>query len=233
MVVVDAVAGQVDAGTTVVIVGETGAGKSMLARVLVGLLPESAQVAGHALLDDVDLCLLRERQWQQVRGRQVGYLPQSPAFGPTRTLGAQIRAFNPALDLVAAAARVRLPHELLGRFPWEVSGGELRRAALLAATCHSPRLLVCDEPTAGLAAEDVTALVTVLDERRTRAEASLVVTHDLDFAERVADEIWVMRSGQIIDRGDPMLFDTATHPYTRTLAGARPSNGYRLTEAAV
>lgn len=208
-------------GQTCAVVGETGAGKSMLVAALTGLLPAGAQTSGSARLgarsdarlDEVELLTATARTWSTIRGRRIGLLSQQAAFSPLRTIRAQLREVNPVADLIALAEGCGLDPALLHRYSNELSGGQLRRAALVSALLHSPPVLLADEPTTGLGLAELPA---VLDALRSDADrATLVITHDLQVAKAVADDIIVMRDGRIEEPG----------PYTERLWAASRLEG--------
>lgn len=194
-------------GRTCVVVGETGAGKSMVLAALTGLLPAGAQTAGSARLEDLELLDLSGRAWSAIRGRRIGLLSQQAAFSPLRTIRSQLLEVNPIAAVALLAERCGLDPALLERHATELSGGQLRRAALVSALLHSPPVLLADEPTAGLGAAELGPVLQVL---RSDDRATLVVTHDLRMAESIADEIIVMRDGQVEEPG----------PYTERLWAA-------------
>lgn len=221
----DAVDLTVAAGRTTAVVGETGAGKSMLLAALMGLLPAGAQLRGSLWHNDstgrTDLTRLTDRQWRQVRGRRVGWWSQQALFTPTRSIRSQLAEASPGAPVADVAARCGLPTALLDRRPVQLSGGELRRAAAVAALLHDPPLLLADEPTAGLGSTDVATVVAMLAQRRDREQTTIVVTHDLGFAAAVADSIAVMRSGRVVEHGTTGDVCTApSDPYTRDLVAA-------------
>lgn len=219
----------VPAGQTTVVVGETGAGKSMVLAALVGLLPAGAQVRGSIRYEtpslSTDLTGLNDHQWRRLRGSQIGWWSQRALFTPTRTIRSQLTEAAPTAPLLELAERCGLPAPLLDRRSEELSGGELRRAAAVSALLHDPPLLLADEPTAGLGAVDVTVIAEMLAERRRRGLTSLVVTHDLGVAATVADTIAVMRAGRVVEHeaADRVLTRPAD-PYTRELVAASRQN---------
>lgn len=232
---VDRVSLTLHRGRTTVVVGETGAGKSLLFTSLIGLLPPGAEVAGSARLmldpSPVELTRLSGQAWRRIRGRRIGLLSQQAAFSPVRTIGAQLSEVHPIVHLTALAEDCGLSPALLQRHPSELSGGQLRRAALVAALLHDPVVLLADEPTAGIGAAEVGPVLErlraprrarVTEAQGTEARGTLVVTHDLAVAEGIADDLVVMRRGRIVEAGPAERVLTAPeHPYTRRLLAAR------------
>lgn len=233
------------------LVGETGSGKSLTCRALVGLLGRigGRVVAGSATYDGQPLHTLDEAGWARVRGREIGFVPQASlnALDPVMTVGAQLREavarLDPAADRRARSVElldmVRMPHpgDVLDRYPHQLSGGMRQRVMIALALAGRPRLLLADEPTTAL---DVTVQAAILevfaDLRRNAGMALLLVTHDLGVVADVTDEVAVMYGGTVVERGvTSAVLAAPSHPYTSALLGARPSarrEGERLTTIA-
>ncbi|MFW6596892.1 ATP-binding cassette domain-containing protein [Propionibacteriaceae bacterium Y2011] len=229
---VDRVDLRVEAGSVLVIIGEAGAGKSLLMTALVGLLPAGAQVRGSITWADpagepVDLGRVSDHAWRAIRGRRIGWWSQQAMFTATRTIRSQLVEAAPRADPDDLAGRCRVPTPLLDRRSDELSGGELRRVAAMAALLHEPPLLLADEPTAGLGDEDAAAVTEVITARRREGATTVVVTHDLDLAEAVADTVAVMRHGRVLETGSAGPAGL-THPYSRALVAARAAIGQRV-----
>ncbi|KOG55046.1 ABC transporter ATP-binding protein [Streptomyces virginiae] len=228
-----------------VLVGESGCGKSVLASALLGLLPGNAETAGSArLADGTDLLAADERTLAEtVRGRRVGLVPQSPAahLTPVRTIRSHLRetvreltgtrgrtALRAAAE--AAAERAAFPATHLDRHPHELSGGLAQRAATALALVGDAPLLLADEPTTGL---DRDLVLRTVDELRAHTRAAgralLMITHDLAAAERIADTVAVMYAGRIVETGPAEAFFGAPgprHPYARGLLDALPERAF-------
>jgi peptide/nickel transport system ATP-binding protein len=222
------------AGEVTAIVGESGAGKTMLLRAILGFLPRAAERDGAVRLNGRDLTQVSATQMERIRGAEIGMVFQEPlaALNPVQTIGAQIaegaiihgRASPPAaLDGARAAmAHVGLDPALAQRFPHEVSGGQRQRAAIAIATSLRPSVLLADEPTTAL---DVTTQAKILDLFRMLAHedgaAVVLVTHDFAVVQAIADRVAVLQDGAVVDQADgPDLLARLTHPYARALAAA-------------
>lgn len=232
-------------GRVLVLAGESGCGKSVLASALLGLLPANAQVRGRALLavpglPERDLLAAPERELAgRVRGRAVGLVPQSAAshLTPVRTAGAQlteaVRTLRPGVDpgdvVGELAARVGLPVSALRRYPHELSGGMAQRVGVALALAGDPAVVLADEPTTGLDRPLVDRTVDLLatlaaDEHR----AVLLITHDLRAARRVATDVAVMYASRLVEVGPAdAVFDDPRHPYTAGLLAALPGGGFQ------
>lgn len=235
-------------GQSLGLVGETGSGKTLTCRALMGLLPHvSAEVtSGSILYAGRELVHCGQRDWHRLRGREIAFVPQSSLTGldPVMTVGRQltetIRLLDPDVNARARALEllemVEMPNpkEILGRHPHQLSGGMRQRAMIALAIVGRPRLLLADEPTTAL---DVTVqraileLLTML--RRATGMSLIIVTHDLGVVEEVTDDVAIMYSGGTVEVGaTKQVFSQPQHPYTRALLRSRPSaraRGTRLT----
>ncbi|MDB6181231.1 ABC transporter ATP-binding protein [Paracoccus fistulariae] len=218
------------------LVGESGSGKSMTALAIMGLLPHRARADGQILLDDQNILQLPEQQICALRGKRIAMIFQEPmtALNPLMTIGDQVaetllihgaatrrEALSQARDRLD---RVGLPAPRfpLDLYPHQLSGGQRQRVAIALAIALRPDLLIADEPTTAL---DVTTQAQILDLLRglVREEgmAMLLITHDLAVVAGQADQVAVMKSGRIVERGaTEALFRAQTHPYTRQLFAA-------------
>lgn len=224
------------------LIGETGSGKSVLGLSLMRLLPAHASVSGSILYKGRDLLQLSPKEMRQIRGREIALIPQNPAssLNPVLTLGSQLReairtyagrAGNKQVNAEAAGLlhAMNMPdaEQQLRRYPFQLSGGMKQRVLAAMGLAGSPSLLIADEPTKGLDAlirVQVTEMLANMA-RRTGA-ALLLITHDLDVARVLCDEVGVMYAGQIIEQGPAKkLFAQPMHPYTRGLIASMPSRG--------
>jgi peptide/nickel transport system ATP-binding protein len=221
-----------DVGQVLGVVGESGSGKSMTALSILGLLPAGAQATGAVTFDGEDFMALPDHALARLRGNRIGMIFQEPmtALNPVMTIGAQVaevvRIHRKASRKEALATarqaldRVGLQAIPLTRYPHELSGGQRQRVAIAMAIVLTPRLLIADEPTTAL---DVTTQAQILDllQRLAREDdaALILVSHDLAVVAQVADQVAVMRDGQIVEAGETVaVFAALSHPYTRKLA---------------
>ncbi|MBC9926696.1 MULTISPECIES: ABC transporter ATP-binding protein [unclassified Leucobacter] len=230
----------VAAGECVALVGDSGSGKSLIARAALGLLPAGlrAETSTHEVLGH-DMRQAPERAWQRVRGVDAGYVHQDAlgALDPLMRVGAQTAAtlrrhhLGGRVERAAAAeaslARAGLSDAAIAARSWphELSGGMRQRALIAGGLVASPRLLVADEPTTAL---DATVQRRVLEMLRAQLEEGnlglLLVSHDLGAVGRIADRVLVVSGGRIVESGPPAtLLRSPKHPTTIALLDAAKS----------
>ncbi|MEU8264987.1 ABC transporter ATP-binding protein [Micromonospora sp. NPDC048999] len=223
----------VGAGEIVALAGETGSGKSTIAKALLGLLPTGSTVTGSARLDDLELAGRTGHDWYGVRGRRIGIVPQGAMTGlnPVRRIGDQltesVRVHTQASRAAATARavdlldQVRLPANTIDAYPHQLSGGQRQRVAIALALAGEPQLVVADEPTTGLDLVTQNHILDLLADLRTKDVGLLLISHDLPALRGVADRIAVMYAGTLVESGPAR--GAAHHPYTRGLLAAMPS----------
>ncbi|WP_163541990.1 dipeptide ABC transporter ATP-binding protein [Occultella kanbiaonis] len=237
---------ELGAGEVLAVVGESGSGKSTLAQSVIGLLPGNGAVTGgRILLGSRDITSLGGRAMDQVRGAQIGLVPQDPgvSLNPVHRVGRQIAEVLKVHRLARGEAALARAVEILAsvgipdpevrarQYPHELSGGLRQRVLIGMALAAGPPLVIADEPTSAL---DVTVQRVVLDHfARVIAETGtsvLFITHDLAVAADRADRIVVMQGGRIVESGPAaQVLTDPQHEYTKVLLAAAPSlTGTRL-----
>ncbi len=229
----------VNEGEIVGLIGESGSGKTMIARSLIGMLPDRIEaVAGRAEFRGRDLLGLGPAALREVRGAGIALIPQDAlhALNPVRTIGWQVGepvVVHDAMPRSRIAAfvtrlleRVHIPDagRRAGDYPHQFSGGMQQRALTAMALAMEPPLILADEPTTAL---DVTIQAEIIDlirELRGATGASfLFISHDLGLVSSFCDRIYVMYAGEIVESGTrEAIFSRTRHPYTRALIGAAP-----------
>jgi peptide/nickel transport system ATP-binding protein len=238
---VDGVDFELEAGESLAIVGESGCGKTVLARALLDLAPEGARISGDVRLSGASLLALPEKDWCRVRGGEMALLFQEPAsaLDPVRTIGDQIveaiRQHSPVSPAEARDVARRLLLEVsfsdasraLSEYPHRLSGGERQRAFLAIALAANPKILIADEPTTALDATIAAEILDLLEKmRRERNLALILISHDLAAVARASERAMVLYAGRVVEEGrTPELFASPRHPYTRGLlsCASRPS----------
>ncbi len=229
------------AGETLGVVGESGAGKTVSFLALLGLLPRSANVSGHALLGDLDLIEANRRQMRSVRGSQVAMIFQDPlsALNPVQRVGSQIVEMIRAHQSLSASDASKRAVELLDmvgipqaaersrQFPHEFSGGMRQRVMIAMAIANNPRILIADEPTTALDVTVQAQILELIDSLRKELDMAVVmITHDLGVIARVADRVQVMYAGRIVEENEiDDIFARPCHPYTEGLLLSLPRVG--------
>jgi len=237
---VDEASFEIDAGTTVGIVGESGCGKSVTALSIMRLLPEPAGKvdAGKIELDGEDLLRFTERKMQDVRGNKVSMIFQEPmtSLNPVYTVGAQIveaiRMHQKKSRILAREHAIEMlklvgipsPESNVDSYPHQLSGGMRQRVMIAMALACKPKLLIADEPTTAL---DVTIQAQILELLKKLQEqlgmAVLLITHDLGVVAEYAKDVVVMYAGRVVERAPVReIFAHPRHPYTKGLLGSIP-----------
>ncbi|MDR1572221.1 MAG: ABC transporter ATP-binding protein [Clostridiales Family XIII bacterium] len=225
-------------GETIGLVGETGAGKTSIARSILGILPmpPAKIVSGEILYRGNELLRLPEREMRKIRGNKIAMIFQDPmtALNPIETVGFQIAETIRQHDSVSQVEANRRACDMLemvgiamgrfGDFPHQFSGGMKQRVVIAMALACNPELLLADEPTTAL---DVTIQAQVLEmmqSLRERLETSvMLITHDLGVVSEFCDSVAVVYAGEIVERGTVEdIFDRPGHPYTLGLFGSLP-----------
>ncbi|QDY71055.1 ABC transporter ATP-binding protein [Qingshengfaniella alkalisoli] len=227
-------------GETLCVVGESGSGKSMTANALMGLLPDEVKVTGgKAIFEGDSLFDLPDTARQAIRGERIGMIFQEPmtALNPLMRVGAQIEEvfeahnrFDPAERRKRALALIEEvglpdPDKIIRAYPFQLSGGQRQRVMIATALALDPKILIADEPTTAL---DVTTQAQILNLIKRLQErhnmAVMFITHDFGVVAEIADQVVVMRYGEIVERGRAAkVLESPEHPYTRTLLNAVPS----------
>lgn len=229
----------VDAGEVRALVGESGAGKSMIGKAILGTLPSAISVTdGEIFLEGEDLLTLTARDRRRVIGAKAALIPQDPltALNPARRIGPQIA--NRLVDILGwqrGAARARViellhevhipdPERVMRAYPHELSGGMRQRILIASAFAAEPRLIIADEPTTAL---DVTVQKQILrlirDMQAAHGTALLFVTHDLGVVSKLCQSLTVLYGGKVLeDARTEAFFAKPSHPYSAALLAATP-----------
>lgn len=227
------------AGEGLALIGESGCGKTLLARSVVRLLPGNAILAGGRIrFRGLDLRLLPEEAMNNIRGGVIGYVFQEPgaALDPVLAVGVQVvEAVRYHRPVGARAARARAlellreagmpdPARIFGEHPHRLSGGMQQRAMIAIALAGDPLALFADEPTASLDAVAREQILDLLDRlRRERGLSLLLITHDLSLAAARCERVAVLYAGRIVEEGPAAaVFASPKHPYTGALLACLP-----------
>lgn len=238
--VVEGVSLAVGRGEKVAIVGESGCGKSVTARVILGLLQDrNVSIRGSVRFDGEELLAFPERRWRRVRGRRIAMIFQDPdaALNPVFTVGTQLAtvarrggsadgrkaAYELSEEMLRSVA-IEDPYRVLNSYPFQLSGGLNQRILISMALINRPDLVIADEPGTAL---DVTVQQQTLklmnDLTRAYGAAVLLITHNLGVVREFAERVYVMYAGNIVEEATTEeLFRSPQHPYTKALLRAVP-----------
>jgi microcin C transport system ATP-binding protein len=240
MVAVDHASFRIGKGETVALVGESGSGKTVSALSILRLLPypSASHPSGEIWFEGRDLLKLKPSQLQSIRGDRISMIFQEPmtSLNPLHSIEGQVGEvlkLHRRMDDKAAHARVlellhkvgiREPEKRLDAFPHQLSGGQRQRVMIAMALANEPDLLIADEPTTAL---DVTIQAQILqllqDLQREMGMALLLITHDLGIVRRMAERVYIMQGGKIVEEGTTHdIFTAPRHAYTRQLLAAEP-----------
>lgn len=227
----------VEKGTTVAIVGESGAGKSLTGLSIPGLLAPSMQASGSITFQGQEILNAKDRFLRGFRGKKIGMIFQEPlsALNPLHSAGKQItealtihgyplkEAWEKTYELLEKTG-IEDPEHTAHALPHELSGGQRQRVTIAIAIANRPDLLIADEPTTAIDATLQLQILTLLKQLQNEMNMGMIfITHDLGVVRHISDKILVMHQGEIVERNDKaQLFRSPKHPYTKMLLGAEP-----------
>lgn len=243
---VEDVSFEVRPGECLGILEESGSGKSMTVKSVLGLLDKNFQVSGSAIFDGQDLLKESKEELRRLRGNRITMVLQNPmtCFDPLYRIGNQMAetfathtSWNAqeirtrSLEILEQM-RIRNGEEVLEKYPHQLSGGMLQRIMIGIAMALQPELLIADEPTTAI---DAITQYEILEEfiriKKQKNTAMLFITHDLGAISRVADRILVMNSGHVVDSGSfDHILKHADDPYTRMLVEKRSAVMHRYRQ---
>jgi len=221
------------------LVGESGAGKSMLGRAVLGLLPANAVIAsGRITFEGRDLLAMRETERRDLLGRRIALIPQDPmtSLNPVKRVGSQIgsllrhhlslskrAALTRAAELLTEVA-IREPERVLSLYPHEISGGMRQRVLIAMAFACDPSLVIADEPTTALDVTVQRQVLQLVERLRLRyGSAVLFITHDLGVVAKICRTMTVLHAGRVLEEGETAeVLVRPHHAYTRALLAATP-----------
>ena len=223
-----------------VVIGETGSGKSVLLLSILHMLPDTALVKGSIIFRERDLLKLKKKEIRQICGSGISYIPQGSGNGlnPLYTVGHQMaEVLRKSYGYRRKESEAKVP-ELLEKYgmdgktvasayPFMLSGGMRQRALIAIGLASGAELILADEPTKGLDTKRIEIVIEMFQKLEDRT--ILCVTHDLRFAETIADRIIVMYASQEIEEGSKAaFFKEPLHPYSEAMIKALPENGLEI-----
>ncbi|MFP3451671.1 MULTISPECIES: nickel import ATP-binding protein NikD [Bacillus] len=234
------VAFEVGRGQIVGLIGESGCGKTVTSMSILNMLDrKTTEVTGSITLQGRELIGVSEKNMRSIRGKDISYIMQNPmnSFTPVWTIGHQlietirrhtaVSKRQARAQAVDALKQMNLPQpdQLLNKYPFELSGGMLQRVMIAMAACMHPPLIIADEPTTALDVHNQKLVLQHLNQiRHDYGTAILLITHDLGVIAEMADQVVVMRQGEMVEKAEVLeLFENPKHDYTKKLLAARPS----------
>jgi peptide/nickel transport system ATP-binding protein len=221
------------------LVGESGAGKSTIAKAILGIIPSQVKITGGQIdFEGRKLLTLRPNELREILGRDIALIPQDPstALNPARRIDAQMTdGLRLKRNMLVSEARrraralleevqIRDPDRVLASYPHQLSGGMRQRVLIAAAFGLEPKLVIADEPTTALdvtVQKQILRLIRSLQERH--GTSVLFVSHDLGVVAKICDRVTVLYMGKVVEQGSTAeVLETPRHAYTRALLAANP-----------
>ncbi|MBS4761273.1 ABC transporter ATP-binding protein [Carnobacteriaceae bacterium zg-ZUI252] len=215
------------------IIGESGSGKSLICKAILGVLPKDFTIQGTIRYNEHDLLTLSNAQWQNIRGTGMTMIMQDAinAFNPLLSMGKQFEhTFTENLGLtpqqsqekakeVLSLVKIKSPEDVLRQFPHQLSGGMLQRCMIALSIALKPELIFADEPTTALDAISQQRVIEQLQQLRDLVHTSLIfVSHDLTTVQQLTDKVVVLQKGICVEQGDlHQIFNHPQHAYTKYL----------------
>ena len=222
-------------GEILAVVGASGSGKSLLAHAVLGILPYNAVTSGEMRYRGE---LLDAALQEQLRGREMALIPQSVTYlDPLMRVGKEVCGlYGAPADMAATFRRLHLEERVQRLYPFQLSGGMARRVLFSTAVITDASLIIADEPTPGMDVKSAVEALQLLRELADAGKGILLITHDIDLAVEVADNVAVFYEGRTVDMAPAAAFhgDGAelVHPYTKALYHALPQNDFTVYTAA-
>lgn len=229
----------VNSGEIVAILGSSGSGKSLLAHAILGILPENAICEGVIKYKGN---IIEQKDKEKLRGDEICFIPQSVNFlDPLMKISNQVIGEvkdkddekRKRINQRKIFEKYGLDKSVDSMYPFQLSGGMVRKVLLSTALLSNPDLIVADEPTPGLDTKDVEETIENIRKMKEDNKGVLLITHEIDVALKTADRIAIFYSGYVIEINDTKNFlspSTLLHPYTKSLIKALPRNGFILTK---
>jgi len=229
----------VDTGEVHGLVGESGAGKSTIAKAILGIVPSQVKITGGRIVfEGRDLLALPASELRAILGRDITLVPQDPstALNPSRRIDAQMtdglrlkhglskKEARLRARALLAEVQIRDPERVLSSYPHQLSGGMRQRVLIAAAFALEPKLVIADEPTTALdvtVQKQILRLIRALQERH--GTSVLFVSHDLGVVAQICDRVSVLYMGKVVEQGGTAdILQNPQHPYTQALLAANP-----------
>ena len=224
-------------GQTLVIMGESGSGKTLLTKLMIGQKPSQALISGKLYYQKQDILSFDNKDWQQLRGKKIAYMVQNPMamFNPFQkikehfyetVLSHQSISKQDCLEKAKEMMKeVHLGHaqRLLDSYPFELSGGMLQRVMLAILLCLEPDVFILDEPTSALDAYNRDNIIQILQSLKEKGKTLVIVTHDYELARMLGDQAAVIYKGVLVEKGEmEQVLINPQHEYSKALILTNP-----------
>ncbi len=215
------------------VIGASGSGKSLLAHAILGILPGTAQTGGEVFYKGR---LLDKKELKKYLGKEIAFIPQSLNYlDPRMKIGPQIKGlYGTKNDVAKILKQYELQSDVTDLYPFQLSGGMARRTLFATTLLYKPSLVIADEPTPGMTAEQSSRVMKDLKKIASAGAGVLLITHDIELAVSAADRIAVTYNGSIIEIADAKAFSgkgsNLVQPFTRALWLALPENDFISAE---
>lgn len=235
-------------GKTLGVVGESGCGKSMTGFAIMGMLPHPGKVVGGSIrLENKELTTLRQRDWVELRGKQIALVMQDPftSLNPMMRIGHQVAealilheklskevAWRQSVEMIERVG-IPAPESSARKYPHQLSGGQRQRVVIAMAFACKPKVLIADEPTTALDVTLQAQILRLIEElKSTVGTAVMLISHDIGVIGSLASRVAVFYAGRVVEIGsaDAVLLEP-THPYTKALLAALPRAGQAQLES--
>lgn len=233
-------------GKTLVIIGESGSGKTLLSKLLIGQKPDDVQISGEILFDGENLLTIGSQKWKRYRGSVIAYIAQNPMalFNPNQTVKSHaIELFKSRLSLpskesidrlIQALSQFNLSHppDIIEKYPFQLSGGMLQRIMFAMMMQLSPALIIADEPTSALDRHNTQTIIDTLKKCQDDGRSMIVITHDYELVEQLADDVIIMKNGDIIEYGTAsLILDQPATEYGKALLMPKSYTRYKKVKS--
>ncbi len=228
-------------GQTLVIIGESGSGKTMLSKMLIGGLPKKAKTGGSIVLHGKNLLELGAKEFYDYRGNVIAYIAQNPMslFNQMQTIKSHaVELFKSKLSISASESEERLikaltdynfadPASLMDKYPFQLSGGMLQRIMFAMMLELSPKFLIADEPTSALDEDNTSIVIDALKKCRERGIGVIVITHNYEIVKELADMVLIIKYGEQIEYASKeQILSNPTTEYSKKLLAPRVLRRY-------
>ena len=226
------------------IVGESGSGKSVSALAIMGLLSSNTRIEGSIMFEEKELTEFSEKEFQNIRGKDVGMIFQEPmsSLNPSLTCGYQVKEVllrhnkmsrkEAQEETISLFKKVKLPRceAIYKQYPHQLSGGQKQRVMIAMAIACKPKIIIADEPTTALDVTVQKEIIALLKELQLETKMSIVfISHDLSLVSEIADKTIVMYQGEIVEQGAVEdVFKNPVNEYTKALINSKPGLRERL-----